>query len=177
MMSDEPTDQPHEVKAEWDTEAEVWHHRCVRCGVESIGETPPLPCDPSSERDSLGWWAIGGSEFMRALHQVAAGDSPEVVYAEFYANSDIERPGANGEDHRLEVEAFPHSRIIRRAAALMREQHNPDHPCRLMWAGLADWLDNAAGAYRYRERLIGGIPIGESADALAVANAYLEATP
>ena len=43
-----------------------------------------------SDRDPLGWWCISGSEFLRALHLVADGGDPDMVYAEFYANSDIE---------------------------------------------------------------------------------------
>ncbi|HET6917258.1 MAG TPA: hypothetical protein VFH56_14285 [Acidimicrobiales bacterium] len=39
----------------------------------------------------LGWWTISGDEFLRALHEVAEGNDPEMVYAEFYANSQIER--------------------------------------------------------------------------------------
>lgn len=42
--------------------------------------------------DRLGWWAISGSEFLRALRLVADGSDPDLVYAEFYANSEIERP-------------------------------------------------------------------------------------
>ena len=48
-----------------------------------------IPLHPNS----LGWWSISGSEFLRALRMVADGNDPEMVYAEFYANSDIERPG------------------------------------------------------------------------------------
>jgi hypothetical protein len=36
----------------------------------------------------LGWWTISGPEFLRALHMVAEGGDPEMVYAEFYANSE-----------------------------------------------------------------------------------------
>jgi hypothetical protein len=43
-----------------------------------------------SEHFPLGWWTIAGEEFLRALRLVAEGDDPEMVYAEFYANSDHE---------------------------------------------------------------------------------------
>lgn len=39
---------------------------------------------------TLGWWSISGEEFLRALHMVADGNDPELVYAEFYANSEVE---------------------------------------------------------------------------------------
>lgn len=41
----------------------------------------------------MGWWTISGEAFMAALKQVQAGESPDVVYAEHYANSDHEHPG------------------------------------------------------------------------------------
>ncbi len=40
----------------------------------------------------LGWWAISGEAFMDALRRVADGETPEWVYAEYYANSDHEHP-------------------------------------------------------------------------------------
>jgi hypothetical protein len=57
---------------------------------------------------------------------------------------------------------------LRRAAALMREQHGPDHVRHQFWFALADWLDDeAAGAQT---------PWGEpTAHALAVTRAYLAA--
>lgn len=41
---------------------------------------------------SLGWWTMSGEEFMAALRRVADGDDPEMVYAEWYANSEVEKP-------------------------------------------------------------------------------------
>jgi len=40
--------------------------------------------------DSGPWWTICEVEFLKALHRVAAGESPESVYLELYANSDHE---------------------------------------------------------------------------------------
>lgn len=40
-----------------------------------------------------GWWTISAECFMTALRRVHAGEDPDMVYAEFYANSDVERPG------------------------------------------------------------------------------------
>ena len=45
-----------------------------------------------SESDPLQWWTISGSEFLRALRLVAEGNDPELVYTEFYANSETFRP-------------------------------------------------------------------------------------
>lgn len=36
---------------------------------------------------SLGWWAISGDALMAALRRVAAGEDPDLIYAELYANS------------------------------------------------------------------------------------------
>lgn len=36
------------------------------------------------------WWAISEDAFLDALRRVAAGEDPDLVYAEFYANSDHE---------------------------------------------------------------------------------------
>ena len=33
---------------------------------------------------------------------------------------------------------------LRRAAALMREQHGPEHERHAMWFAMADWMDHAA---------------------------------
>lgn len=43
------------------------------------------------ELRSLGWWTISGEELLRALRRCAGGESPDVVYAEMYANSHHER--------------------------------------------------------------------------------------
>lgn len=43
----------------------------------------------------LGWWSISGDDFMEALRRAHAGESPEMIYAEWYANSEIEKPGEN----------------------------------------------------------------------------------
>lgn len=37
----------------------------------------------------LGWWFIHGDEIIEALRQVANGESPDVVYAELYANCEV----------------------------------------------------------------------------------------
>lgn len=38
----------------------------------------------------LGWWVIHGEALLDGLRRAAAGEDPDVVYAELYANSDHE---------------------------------------------------------------------------------------
>ena len=40
----------------------------------------------------LGWWCISGEALLDLLRRAAAGESPDLLYAEAYANSDVERP-------------------------------------------------------------------------------------
>jgi hypothetical protein len=42
------------------------------------------PADP----DAGPWWTICEADFLRALRRVAAGESPDLVYADLYANSE-----------------------------------------------------------------------------------------
>lgn len=42
--------------------------------------------------DPLGWWTISGTAFLAALRRAHAGEDPDALYAEHYANSQIERP-------------------------------------------------------------------------------------
>lgn len=35
------------------------------------------------------WWALSGNRLMDMLRQVAAGEDPDLVYAEHYANSEV----------------------------------------------------------------------------------------
>jgi len=37
------------------------------------------------------WWTISGEALLKALRQVASGDSPDVVYMELLINSQTER--------------------------------------------------------------------------------------
>ena len=39
----------------------------------------------------LGWWTISGEMFLEALYRVQDGDEPEMIYAEWYANSEVEK--------------------------------------------------------------------------------------
>ena len=41
----------------------------------------------------LGWWVIAGSTLLDALHRAKDGEDPELLYAELYANSEVERTG------------------------------------------------------------------------------------
>jgi hypothetical protein len=40
--------------------------------------------------NDLGWWIIHGENLLTALHMVAQGDDPDLVYAELYANAEID---------------------------------------------------------------------------------------
>ena len=38
----------------------------------------------------LGWWVLSGEAVLDALRRVRAGEDPDLVYAELYANSEHE---------------------------------------------------------------------------------------
>lgn len=46
----------------------------------------------------LGWWTISGETLLDALRAVADGEDPDMVYAELYANSDVEREHLDGDE-------------------------------------------------------------------------------
>jgi hypothetical protein len=49
--------------------------------------------DPATDsREPLGWWCIAGSVLLDALRRASAGEDPDLVYAELYANCEVERP-------------------------------------------------------------------------------------
>lgn len=54
---------------------------------------------PSGQSNSLGWWGIAGSELLDLLRRAHAGENPDLLYAEAYANSEHERVEGN-DDHR-----------------------------------------------------------------------------
>lgn len=39
----------------------------------------------------LGWWTISGEDLLALLRRAHAGEEPDLLYAEAYANSHIER--------------------------------------------------------------------------------------
>ena len=43
--------------------------------------------------NGLGWWTISGEAFIDALRRAHAGEDPDLLYAEHYANSDHEHVG------------------------------------------------------------------------------------
>lgn len=45
---------------------------------------------------SLGWWAIEGDALLAALRRCETGEKADLVYAELYANADVE--AVEGED-------------------------------------------------------------------------------
>lgn len=40
---------------------------------------------------TLGWWVISGDDFREAMRRAAGGEDPDLLYAEYYANSDVEQ--------------------------------------------------------------------------------------
>lgn len=46
----------------------------------------------SPDPKTLGWWTISGEDLLRSLRRCATGEDPDLVYAELYANSEVERP-------------------------------------------------------------------------------------
>lgn len=58
--------------------------------------TPPLSHRSAGDSPPpLGWWAIAGDELIDLLRRAHAGESPDLLYAEAYANSDHERVEGN----------------------------------------------------------------------------------
>lgn len=45
---------------------------------------------PEPEHSALGYWAISGEGLMEMLRRVAAGEEPDLVYIEEYANAELE---------------------------------------------------------------------------------------
>ena len=41
----------------------------------------------------LGWWVLSGDDLLAMLREVAEGHDPDLVYAEHYANAEIEDYG------------------------------------------------------------------------------------
>lgn len=39
----------------------------------------------------MGWWTLRGEDFLDAMKRTRAGEDPEMVYAEYYANAQIEK--------------------------------------------------------------------------------------
>lgn len=52
-------------------------------------------CDEHARRrlsvPDLGWHVISGEDLLAMLRRVAAGEDPEMVYIEEYANAEVER--------------------------------------------------------------------------------------
>ena len=38
----------------------------------------------------MGWWTLSGEDFLAALKRAHAGEDPDMIYAEYFANSVIE---------------------------------------------------------------------------------------
>lgn len=51
---------------------------------------PPDPeIDPPEDYDPLGWWTISGTNLIVLLRRAHMGESPDLLYAEAYANSEV----------------------------------------------------------------------------------------
>lgn len=40
----------------------------------------------------MGWWTISGERLLELLRRAHAGESPDLIYAEEYMNSEVTRP-------------------------------------------------------------------------------------
>jgi hypothetical protein len=49
--------------------------------------------DLRDSRNDLGWWVISGEMLMELLRRAAGGEDVDLLYAEAYANSKIEKHG------------------------------------------------------------------------------------
>ena len=45
------------------------------------------------EKDDLGWHVISGTHLLELLRRAAAGESPDLVFAELWANAEHEEVG------------------------------------------------------------------------------------
>jgi hypothetical protein len=48
--------------------------------------------------DEPSWWSIAGSDILDALRRAHAGEDPDLVFAEMYANSEIHNVDEEDED-------------------------------------------------------------------------------
>ena len=81
----------------------------------------------------LGWWAIHGDTIMQALRAVAAGEDPDLVYAELYANARSEDvPPHDGSQAAT---------LIARARALFTDRAGGFVEAREVARDLADYLE------------------------------------
>jgi hypothetical protein len=48
--------------------------------------------DVDDDTDPMSWWAISGDALLDLLRRAAAGEDPDLLYAEEYANAEHELP-------------------------------------------------------------------------------------
>lgn len=58
---------------------------------------PGNPCSVNGTPALLGWHVLSGEHLLECLQQVAAGESPDMVFAELWANGRHDRIDENGE--------------------------------------------------------------------------------
>jgi hypothetical protein len=39
----------------------------------------------------MSWWVVSAESFLEALRRAHAGEDPDLLYAEWYANSEVEQ--------------------------------------------------------------------------------------
>lgn len=65
---------------------------CPNCDNPQARETAGMRCETCG-RDfavDLGWWAISGADLIDLLRRTHAGEDPDLVYAEAFANAESE---------------------------------------------------------------------------------------
>jgi hypothetical protein len=55
-----------------------------------------------SSGNSMGWWTISGANLLALLRRCHAGEDPDAVYMEEYANASVEYPGHDGPEADME---------------------------------------------------------------------------
>jgi len=48
--------------------------------------------------NKMGWWAISGEAILELLKRAHAGEDPDLLYIEAYANSEVEKIDPEGAD-------------------------------------------------------------------------------
>ena len=68
----------------------------------------------------MGWWVISGDRLIKLLRRAHAGESPDLLYAEEYANSETERvPAEAAQADKLALA----NEIIDCLKAMLRDMH------------------------------------------------------
>lgn len=74
---------------------DCWPESALRAAPDyAVRQKNHDPLCPAFEllMPKLGWWSLSGDDLMRAMERAAAGEAPDMIYAEMYANSSVEKP-------------------------------------------------------------------------------------